>query len=99
MVRETVEETLTPLLDAEADQLCGAGRYVRRGSAGHPSWQLTSGCRPALARSISRFLSFGAGPLRRRSSNATAGGRAQSKKRSASSSDAVQIAPRVAETF
>lgn len=30
MVRGTVEETLKALLDAEADLLCGAGRYERR---------------------------------------------------------------------
>src|SRR6476469_3769257 len=30
LVRGTVEETLNAMLDAEADQLCGAGRYVRR---------------------------------------------------------------------
>jgi len=29
MVRTTVEETLNDMLDAEADQLCGAGRYER----------------------------------------------------------------------
>ena len=29
MVRGTVEETLNALLDAEADQLCSAGRYER----------------------------------------------------------------------
>ncbi|MGH8128130.1 MAG: IS256 family transposase [Gammaproteobacteria bacterium] len=29
VVRETVEETLNALLDAEADHLCGAGRYER----------------------------------------------------------------------
>src|ERR1700692_1565370 len=29
MVRGTVEETLNTLLDAEADRLCGAGRYER----------------------------------------------------------------------
>src|SRR6186713_3583526 len=29
MVRGTVEETLNAMLDAEADRLCGAGRYVR----------------------------------------------------------------------
>ena len=43
MVRGTVEETLNAMLDAEADQLCGAGRYERSpGSAGHPGWQLRS---------------------------------------------------------
>jgi len=40
MVRSTVEETLNAMLDAEADQLCGAGRYERsdqriNGRAGH----------------------------------------------------------------
>ncbi len=30
MVRGTVEEALNAMLDAEADQLCGAGRYERR---------------------------------------------------------------------
>jgi len=29
LVRGTVEETLTKLLDAEADQLCNAARYER----------------------------------------------------------------------
>ena len=29
MVRGTVEETLNALLEAEADRLCGAGRYER----------------------------------------------------------------------
>ena len=29
IVRGTVEETLNAMLDAEADQLCGAGRYER----------------------------------------------------------------------
>ncbi len=29
VVRETVEQTLNSLLDAEADELCGAKRYER----------------------------------------------------------------------
>ena len=29
MVRSTVEETLNRMLDSEADELCGAGRYER----------------------------------------------------------------------
>ena len=29
MVRGTVEQTLNAMLDAEADELCGAGRYQR----------------------------------------------------------------------
>src|SRR3981081_4702905 len=32
MVRGTVEETLNAMLDAEADRLCGAGRYERNGA-------------------------------------------------------------------
>ena len=40
MVRGTVEETLNALLDAEADRLCGAGRYERSQPAGHPGRQL-----------------------------------------------------------
>ena len=40
VVRDTVEETLNAMLDAEADALCGAGRYERSESrkdyrAGH----------------------------------------------------------------
>ncbi len=82
MVRGTVEETLNAMLDAEADQLCGAGRYERSRLGKIPELAVTSGrCRPALAGSISRFRSCGARPLRRRSSNATAGGRARSRKR------------------
>jgi transposase-like protein len=45
VVRRTVEETLNALLDAEADELCGAKRYERTGTrrdtrAGHYSRQL-----------------------------------------------------------
>ena len=44
MVRGTVEETLNALLDAEADQLCGAGRYERSQArdtpAGSYEWTL-----------------------------------------------------------
>jgi putative transposase len=29
LVRDSVEQTLNALLDAEADELCGAGRYER----------------------------------------------------------------------
>ncbi len=50
-VRESVEETLNGLLDAEADELCGAKRYVRspervgypgralRTQAAHEGWR------------------------------------------------------------
>jgi hypothetical protein len=45
VVRNTVEETLNALLDAEADQLCGARRYERSEGrkdtrAGSYEWQL-----------------------------------------------------------
>ena len=50
VVRETVEQTLNSLLDAEADELCGAKRYERTGNrldtrAGHyeRNLQTTSG--------------------------------------------------------
>ena len=42
MVRGTVEETLNAMLDAEADRLCGAGRYERSQAGRHPGWQLRS---------------------------------------------------------
>ena len=73
MVRGTVEETLNAMLDAEADQLCGAGRYERSQA------RQIGRCRPAPARSISRSRSCGARPSRRQSSNIIAGGRARSR--------------------
>src|SRR5512139_961358 len=76
MVRDTVEETLNAMLDAEADQLCGAGRYER--SQARQDTQ--AGSYERTLQTISRFRSCGARPLRRRSSNATAGGRARSRK-------------------
>ena len=82
MVRGTVEETLNAMLDAEAANSAElvAMSAARLGKI--PELAVTSGrCRPALAESISRFRSCGARPLRRRSSNATAGGRARSRKR------------------
>jgi transposase-like protein len=82
MVRGTVEETLNALLDAEADRLCGAGRYER-----------TQGRQDTRAGSYERSLNAVAGGVnlkvpklrrqtfRRPSSSATAGGRARSRKR------------------
>ena len=82
MVRGTVEETLNAMLDAEADQLCGAGRYERSKLDRIPGLAATSGhCRPVPATSISRYRSCGARPLRRRLLSATAVGRARSRKR------------------
>jgi putative transposase len=75
MVRGTVEETLNAMLDAEADRLCGAGRYersearqdTRAGSYGRTLHTKAGGC--------------GDKPLRQRSLSAIGGGRARSRKR------------------
>src|SRR3981189_2738462 len=63
MVRGTVEETLNAMLDAEADRLCGAGRYERNEAR-----------QDTRAGSYDRTLQTSAGTSRLRSSNATAGG-------------------------
>src|SRR5436190_16340017 len=79
MVRGTVEETLNAMLDAEADQLCGAGRYERseaRQDTRAGSYERTLQTSASEVSLISRFRSCGARPSRRRSSNVTAGGRA-----------------------
>jgi putative transposase len=48
MVRGTVEETLNSMLDAEADRLCGAGRYERSRRGRTPELAATNErCRPA----------------------------------------------------
>ncbi|MEY9460432.1 transposase-like protein [Bradyrhizobium ottawaense] len=75
MVRGTVEETLNAMLEAEADQLCGAGRYERS-----PAQQDTR------AGSYERTLHTKAGDFnlkvsRRRLSSATEGGRARPRRR------------------
>ena len=80
MVRGTVEEMLNAMLDAEADQLCGAGRYER-----------SQARQDTRAGSYERTLQTGAGevnlkvcgarPLRPRSSSVTVVGRARSKNR------------------
>jgi transposase-like protein len=79
MVRGTVEETLNAMLDAEADQLCGAGRYER-----------SQARQDTRAGSYDRTLQTSAGevnlkvpscdvrPLRLRSLSGTAAGRAAS---------------------
>lgn len=53
MVRGTVEEALNAMLDAEADQFCGAGRYER-----------TEGRRDTRAGSYERSLDTKAGPVK-----------------------------------
>jgi len=53
MVRGTVEEALNAMLDAEADQLCGAGRYER-----------TEGRRDTRAGSYERSLDTKAGSVK-----------------------------------
>lgn len=70
MVRSTVEETLNDMLDAEADQLCGAGRYERTearidGRAGHYKRKLHTKAdevelkMPKLRRTTFETASFG----------------------------------------
>ncbi len=82
MVRGTVEETLNAMLDAEADQLCGAGRYERSQAGRIPGLAVMTGrCRPGPARSISRSRSCGDRLSRQRSSSGIAGGRARWRKR------------------
>ena len=78
MVRGTVEETLNAMLDAEADQLCGAGRYERsqarqdtRAGSYHRTLQTSAG------EVNLRSRSYGARPSRRQSSNVIAGARAR----------------------
>ena len=53
MVRGTVEDTLNAMLDAEADQLCGAGRYER-----------TEGRKDTRAGSYKRSLDTKAGSVK-----------------------------------
>ena len=53
MVSGTVEEALNAMLDAEADQLCGASRYER-----------TEGRRDTRAGSYERSLDTKAGPVK-----------------------------------
>jgi hypothetical protein len=51
MVRGTVEEALNAMLDAEADRLCGAGRYERSEARRERGRATTSGrWRPGPAR-------------------------------------------------
>ena len=58
VVRQSVEETLNGLLDAEADTLCQARRYERMQIEPVPALDITSGiCTPRLARFSSRFPS------------------------------------------
>ena len=82
MVRGTVEETLNAMLDAEADQLCGAGRYERseaRQDTRAGSYERT--LQTSAGDVNLKIRSCGARPLRPRSSNATGGGRARSRRR------------------
>src|SRR6478752_7279995 len=59
MVRGTVEETLNAMLDAEADQLCGAGRYER-----------SQASRDTRAGSYERTLQTSAGEVKSQGSKA-----------------------------
>ena len=84
MVRGTVEETLNAMLDAEADQLCGAGRYERsqaRQDTRAGSLLRTNAADQRRRSKPQAYQSCGARPSRQRSSNATAAGKARSRKR------------------
>jgi putative transposase len=73
MIRGTVGETLNALLDAEADRLCGAGRYER-----------SEARQDTRAGSYERTLQTSAGEVNLkvpRSLSVTVDGRARSKKR------------------
>ena len=53
MVRGAVEEALNAMLDAEADRLCGAGRYERsEGRTDTAQATTRAGSRPRPARSV-----------------------------------------------
>ena len=77
MVRRTVEETLTALLEAEADRLCGAGRYER---SEVPGLAIMNGPYSAGEFSL-RFQICGARPSRQQLLNAIAAARTRSRKR------------------
>jgi transposase-like protein len=81
-VRAMLLETLNALLDAEADRLCGAGRYER--SQGRHDTRAGSYERSlhTVAGEVNLMVpKCGVGPLRRPLSSVAAGGRARSKKR------------------
>ena len=82
MVRGTVEEALNAMLDAEADRLCGAGRYERseaRKDTRAGSYERSLETR---AGQVSlKIPKLGGKPSRRLSSRATVAGRARSRRR------------------
>ena len=83
LVRGTVEETLNAMLDAEADQLRGAGRYERsqaRQDTRAGSYERTLQTSAAEV-NLQGCQSCAARPLRRRSSTGTAAARARSRRR------------------
>ena len=81
MVRGTVEETLNALLDAEADRLCGAGRYERTQGRQDTRAATNGRCTRVAGEVNLKVRSFGARPSRRPSSSVTAGARARSRRR------------------
>jgi hypothetical protein len=72
VVRSSLEGTLNALLDAEADRICGAGRYERSVDRVDTRRPITIGsCRGRLARASCGSRSYGTCRLTRRLSNAT----------------------------
>ena len=81
LVRKTVEETLNALLDEEASELVGAGRYERTAGreayrSGHYARKLVTGAGEVEL----NVPSCAARPSRRPSSSATAGARPRSRR-------------------
>jgi len=82
LVRESVEDTLNEMLEAEADRLCQAKRYERSSErastrAGHYERKLHTKA-GEMTLQMPKLRSV---PSKRRSSSAMAGGRARSKRR------------------
>jgi Transposase, Mutator family len=86
MVRGTVDEALNAMLNAEADQLCGAGRYERSQARQDTRAGSYERALQTRAGEISlKFRSCEARPLRRRSSSAIAGAKVRLRKRTTAS--------------
>ena len=82
MVRGTVEETLNAMLDAEADRLCGAGRYERNEARQDTRAGSYEGTLHTKAGDVSlKIPKLRDRPLKRQLSNAIGGERARSRKR------------------
>jgi putative transposase len=81
VMRRSVEETLNALLDARPDRLCNAQRYERSEARRDTrAWYYERKLETKVGGVKLRIPSFGPKFSRRRSSRATGGGRARSRK-------------------